>query len=182
MTQFVGFCAGEVHRLNGALVQRPDVDVQAPADARDVLHVLWLVRHDRARAGGQDDVRDVVDRDIVRDVVDQRSARLDVREALGQFLFAHSSFLSFFAGNARKKGTHLTACPFGVKLCCFPTLALSKSGFSGSRRCTPPWRCTGTPLSRPPAAPRWYSFYMIARCKATGIRFTDDCLPNDAVS
>ena len=63
--------ARKKHRLDRALVERADIDVQSTADRRDLLDLALVVRHDGRRAAGQHDVGAVVHRDIVRDVVDE---------------------------------------------------------------------------------------------------------------
>ena len=69
--QRVRALARKEHRLDRALVERTDVDVQSTADRRDFLDLALVVRHDGRRAAGQHDVGAVVHRDIVRDVVDE---------------------------------------------------------------------------------------------------------------
>ena len=72
--------ARKEHRLDRALVERADVDVQSTADRRDLLDLALVVRHDGRRAAGQHDVGAVVHRDIVRDVVDERALASHVFE------------------------------------------------------------------------------------------------------
>ena len=69
--QRVRALARKEHRLDRALVERTDVDVQSTADRRDFLDLALVVRHDGRRTAGQHDVGAVVHRDIVRDVVDE---------------------------------------------------------------------------------------------------------------
>ena len=91
-----GVClpAGEEHGGDGVFVERADVDVQAAADARDVLDIVGIVGHDRRAAGRQQDVCDVVDGDVVCDVVHERRFRAHVfQHGLEHLLHRNDSFL-----------------------------------------------------------------------------------------
>ena len=67
-----GLFARPVHRLDAPLVEGADVQIQAAAEGRDVLHVLRLVGHDGTAAAGQEDVGHIVDGDVIGDVMHQR--------------------------------------------------------------------------------------------------------------
>ena len=71
MAQGVGLGPGAEHPRDAALVQRANVDVQPAADGGDILNILRLVGHDGAAAAGQQDVRHIIDGDIIRDVMHQ---------------------------------------------------------------------------------------------------------------
>ena len=62
-------------RQNGGAARVCDVaDVYAERSryARDFLHLVGMLRHDRLSAHGEDPVRTVVDRNRIRDAVDER--------------------------------------------------------------------------------------------------------------
>ena len=49
-----------------------DVYAERSRYARDFLHLVGMLRHDRLSAHGEDPVRTVVDRNRIRDAVDER--------------------------------------------------------------------------------------------------------------
>ena len=86
MSQLIGSFARQVHSFNTGFVQRSDVDVQTAADTGDILHVLGLIRHDRASAAGEQDIGDVVDSHIIGDVMNKRYIFSDIIKTFSQHM------------------------------------------------------------------------------------------------
>jgi hypothetical protein len=80
--EFAGLFAGQVHGLDASFVERSDVYVEAATDARDVLHVFGLVRHNRACSACEQHVGHVVHRYVVGNVVHQRCSVAHVIDAI----------------------------------------------------------------------------------------------------
>ena len=72
MSQLIGPLSRNLHGLDGATVQRTDIDIEACADRLDLRDLLLIVRHDRGSPAGQNHIRAVIDRHIVRNIMDQR--------------------------------------------------------------------------------------------------------------
>ncbi len=66
------FCTGTVHAVDARSVQRSDVDVQTAADGGDILDILRFIGHDRACAACQQNIGDIVYRNVICDVVYER--------------------------------------------------------------------------------------------------------------
>ena len=71
------FCGGK-HRANRVFVECADVDVERGTNGGDFCHFLFFVRHNRRRTGGEQNIRAVVDRNIIGDVVNERVLCFDV--------------------------------------------------------------------------------------------------------
>ena len=78
MTERTRVFSGGQHTRNRARVQCADVDAEPRAECRDLLGLGGIIRHDGARADREQDVRDVVDRDIVGDAVYERGRPADL--------------------------------------------------------------------------------------------------------
>ena len=72
MSQLIGPLSRDLHGLDGAAVQRTDIDIEACADRLDLRDLLLIVRHDWGCPAGQNHIRAVIDRHIVRNIMDQR--------------------------------------------------------------------------------------------------------------
>ena len=70
--------SGKEHARDRTRVQCADVDAEPRAECRDLLGLGGIIRHDGARADREQDVRDVVDRDIVGDAVYERGRPADL--------------------------------------------------------------------------------------------------------
>ena len=79
-----------VHARDRTRVQRADVKAEPRRERGDLLRLLWVVRHDGARPDGEQDVRHIVDRDVVCDAVDQGRFAPYLRKDGG----VHYAFLS----------------------------------------------------------------------------------------
>ena len=68
------------HARDGARIQRSDVEAEPCAKRGDLLHLLGIVRHDGTCTDGEQDIRDIVDGDVVGDAVDERGCRANLFE------------------------------------------------------------------------------------------------------
>ena len=78
MTERPCALSGKEHARNRTRVQCSDVDAEPRAERRDLLDLGGIICHDGARADREQDVRDVVDRDIVGDAVYERGRPADL--------------------------------------------------------------------------------------------------------
>ena len=78
MVKLVCFSACPIHSFNASLVERPDIDIQPPADSGDVFHIIGLIRHYRASSAGEEHICDIIYGHIIRDIVDQRHIFSDI--------------------------------------------------------------------------------------------------------
>jgi len=62
-----------MHRRNGALIQRPDIDIQAAADCCNLLRLLGIIRHDRRTAARKQNIRTIVYGYIVCNIMNERA-------------------------------------------------------------------------------------------------------------
>ena len=72
------FCTGTVHAVDARSVQRSDVDVQTAADGGDILDILRFIGHDWACAACQQNIGDIVYRNVICDVVYERGCFSDI--------------------------------------------------------------------------------------------------------
>ena len=68
------------HARDGTRIECADVEAEPCAECGDLLHLLRIVRHDGACPDGKQDVRNVVDGDVVGDAMDERGCRADLVE------------------------------------------------------------------------------------------------------
>ena len=68
------------HARDGPRVECADVEAEPRTEGGDLLHLLRIVRHDGTRPDGEQDVRHVIDGDIVGNAVDERGCRADLVE------------------------------------------------------------------------------------------------------
>ena len=103
VAQFGRTGTGHVHGLDGARVQRADVEHQPAADGGDVGHVGRLVAHDGTAAARQKRVRTVVHRDVVRDAMHERRRVPHVLKSVLQSEWFHD-VVPFDKGRSRRCG------------------------------------------------------------------------------